>query len=356
MQSYEYSIETDFTSLPEGTTPYAKGLKSEIELSTIVTMLDPTGVGVAGDTVTVTFKDVLSPADETSLEGLVSAHTGTRPDHVAVVQLEGHQQNKAAKVAIVGREGSETVKVTMNLADQHTWYLASIRMEGETLVDDGDHQTYSFPSGHIPINMYGGRVHNEAKIRQQVDHKYLITVYVDGVAQTEGYSISFDTNNVIFSESQGDATITADYSRAYKSCWTLYPTEGKVLDIEEAVVFWTDDLVMTGDIIMDVGFHTGAAWVSIEEVMRYSTLYQIIDEAIAVYRVYAGGGPERGFTNNGQKAKLKYTTIRRLKWSDEYGGFKIGLRITLMDHQPFQGERAVATFWATSTPESELET
>jgi hypothetical protein len=346
---YAYSISEDFPNakvLPDK-------LASEIRASAIETALDY--IGTSGDVCDVWFRAELSTSDNDRLDSIVAAHDAVPVSLPQLVTVDGHQKNKAAPVALVGREGSETVKVTLNFCDQHTWYPASLRVTGGVLVDDGDHRHYSFPSGHIPIDLYGGRVYNEVKIRQQVDHQYQIIVYVDGVPQTDGYSLDFELNNIVFDESQGDSIVTADYSRAYKSCWTLFPSENRVLDIEESVIFWTDDIIMTGDIFMDVGFHTGSEWVSIEEVMRYSTLYQIIDEAAEVYRVYAGGGEERGFTNHGQKAKIRYTTVRRLKWSDEYMGFKIGLRITLLDHLPFVGERATATFWAVSTLETELE-
>jgi len=71
--TYTYSISTDF---PNGRVEPGV-LASEIMASSIVTALD--SVGTVGDDCNITFKDPLSTADESTLNGLVAAHQGDAP-------------------------------------------------------------------------------------------------------------------------------------------------------------------------------------------------------------------------------------------------------------------------------------
>jgi hypothetical protein len=70
-QDYQYSISTDFPN--QKVDAYTLG--EEIEASAIVTAL--LYVTTSGDACTVWMADVLSSGDETILDGLVAAHTGT---------------------------------------------------------------------------------------------------------------------------------------------------------------------------------------------------------------------------------------------------------------------------------------
>lgn len=79
MTDYNYSIATDFTSLDVAGVVHLELLRKEVADSAIASGLPLLDVKCAGDTVTFVFTGTLTSGDETILDGIVAAHTGTWP-------------------------------------------------------------------------------------------------------------------------------------------------------------------------------------------------------------------------------------------------------------------------------------
>lgn len=79
MTDYNYSIATDFTSLDVAGVVHLELLRKEVADSAIASGLPLLDVKCADDTVTFVFTGTLTSGDETILDGIVAAHTGTWP-------------------------------------------------------------------------------------------------------------------------------------------------------------------------------------------------------------------------------------------------------------------------------------
>ena len=79
MTDYSYSIATDFVNLDVAGVVHLGLLQVEVGDSAIASGLPLLDVKCAGDTVTFVFTGTLTSGDETILDGIVAAHTGTWP-------------------------------------------------------------------------------------------------------------------------------------------------------------------------------------------------------------------------------------------------------------------------------------
>lgn len=79
MTDYTYSIATDFVSLDVAGVVHLELLRKEVAESAIASGLPLLDVKCADDTVTFVFTGTLTSGDETILDGIVAAHTGTWP-------------------------------------------------------------------------------------------------------------------------------------------------------------------------------------------------------------------------------------------------------------------------------------
>lgn len=79
MADYSYSIATDFVSLDVAGVVHLELLRQEVADSAIASGLPLLDVKCADDTVTFVFTGTLTSGDETILDGIVAAHTGTWP-------------------------------------------------------------------------------------------------------------------------------------------------------------------------------------------------------------------------------------------------------------------------------------
>ena len=79
MTDYAYSIATDFTSLDVAGVVSLPLLRKELAASAIASGLPLLDIKVADDALTFVFTGTLTAGDETILDGIVAAHTGTWP-------------------------------------------------------------------------------------------------------------------------------------------------------------------------------------------------------------------------------------------------------------------------------------
>jgi hypothetical protein len=295
-----------------------------------------------------------------------------RSDGTPIVSFQGEQSDKAIKVAQVGREGTEGTKATFNLCDKTTWFVNSARVS-ETLSGSAGDTVYS-GSYSSWINMTHGHIWDEDTWKTAVSHAYDVVVVVNDVTQsmrtpyaTSGgdYSVDHASGSITFFASQSNP-VTCSYSYATDSCFILKPETGMTLDIEEAEVQFSEDVVMNDAVLMDVygyvqvfapqlwdgngGPYPLNTLIPIEST-PYKRFAQFIDEALGSYPVIpAIGGSERGNSKATYGFPFKYGAIRRL-WH-QYG---MELRICLENDKVFGGERATATFYIVSRAESELQ-
>lgn len=285
--------------------------------------------------------------------------------------IKKYQSDSAMPVTIVGREGSETNWSTHNFCDATTWYGDSVRTE-EVLFNSGDNLTFS-GSHQKWINMYGGKVFDEGALVTDVDHDYLANIIVGGVTmsaqnqftQTGGdYSINFRSGSITFF-SPITSSVTCSYSYANGSSWYLTPEPTKALDIEQAEIQFSDNVLMNDRVnfivegpidifapqllISNGGPYSPGTLIPVETTY-YDTIYQMIDEALGSYPVIpAIGGPTRGISSSIFGFPFTYNAVRRLR--SVYG---LRLKVKLDNDLEFGGDRATATFYCVARNESDL--
>lgn len=285
---------------------------------------------------------------------------------------EAAQSDRAKLVAIVGREGSETVWATHNYCDATTWYGSSERVT-ETLSPNESNTVFS-GSNPFWIDMTHGKVLDETGLSLDVEHGYSIVVTVDGVEQpvhdpfnneTGTYTINYRSGSIEFT-SPVTGSVVASYSHATDNVWVLAPLSGRALDVEQAKINFTEDLTVSSPISYVVyGYvdvfapeYSSAYGGPIPsgtkiEIARstYSSLTQIVDEAVKINPMLpAIGSPGSGLPSATYSAVFRYSTLRRL-WH-KYG---MELRIMTRESTEIQGTRATGTFYCVSRPEAELE-
>lgn len=276
--------------------------------------------------------------------------------------------DNATLVAMVGREGTEKISATHNLCDPTTWYTGSVRVTENLSGSSGD----TVFSGSYPnwIDLRHGRVLGEHLFSEAYD----VIVTVDGVTQSmrAPYASSGGDYQVLYSSgaveffSPVTGTVEAIYSYSKHSHWTLEPDPGEAIDIEQAEIQFSKDAIINDTINMEVWGYVQVfapqLWVGMGgpyptntriqlEVSPYMRFEQFIDEALGSYPVIPPvGGPTRGITSEVYGFPFNYNAVRRL-WS-KYG---MQLRVCLANDKAVNGERATATFYMTSRPESNLE-
>jgi hypothetical protein len=340
---YAYVISTDF---PNAKADPAR-LESEIQASTITVALK--SIVTEGDVCDVWFKAELSAEEQTTLDGLVAAHSGEP------IEPEGDPTTPSGIPLVVPapREGPSVNFVTHNWADPCTWFGQSVRETGLELVGHGNGKLFSSHRRHW-IDLNHGRYYREDLIKAA----YLPKVYVDGVEKTErapfadsggDYIIDYVTGTVEFFETPS-GTVTADFSYANGSRYTIAPTAGKKLIVENSEVQFSEDLVMNDTIHFQ-------AWaynpmdppnkVPVTEATTYKTIRDFVDEARGVYPVIPRvGGSERGLTTAHIVFPFNYKTVKELAAS--YG---LEIRVWLDGDIPYEGKFATATFYCTSKDE-----
>lgn len=280
------------------------------------------------------------------------------------------QQDKASLVAIVGREGSETIQATHDFSKKETWYLNSTRVDNEILSDSGNGLTYN-SANPFWVDMAHGKVYDEDMICEDVNHGYSIEVWVTGsvliprepfVNSGGEFEINYRDGTITFFTAP-TGPVTASYSHAEDSTWILKPYPSKSIDVEQAEVQFAKDIVINDTIVMEAW-----GWVQVFapeyweenggplptntlirlEQTKYKTFYQIIDEALGSYPLVPGMSGSRGSAEI-YGFPFRYGAVRRI-----HGNYGMEVRIYLENDIEFGGSRATATFYCISRNESDL--
>lgn len=259
----------------------------------------------------------------------------------------------SAQVVPEPRIGSSLVVVTHNWCDKTTWYQQSNRIEGETLSDSGDHLTFNSVNQHW-IDLTHGKIYRE----DLVSAPYLPVVKVDGVVKTErapwamsggDFEIDYAAGTVTFFSAQ-TGTVTVNYSAAGSSLFTIAPTVGKTLVVENSEVQFSQDVEMLDSIHFQPWAYNPADMpnkVPVAAATTYKTIRDFIDEAVGVYPVVpAIGGTQRGLSQPHVVFPFSYKTVKEL-----FSSYGLEIRVFLEDDIEYGGEFATATFYCTSRDE-----
>jgi hypothetical protein len=344
-QKYTYSIQDDFPNHLVAT----DRLLQEIAASAIVTALDR--IDTAGDDCDVWFKAALSQGDETILDGLVAAHSGTPLPAVAqpvsldqTVQIHGTVEQTPL-------EGRRYDVYTTDFTKKETWYQDSARVTGETLTDSGNHTTYTSLVSRFWIDVMHGKIFRERDYRET----YAPVVKVDNVAKTEhpagttsgDYSVNYTTGAVTFKTALvGTEVVTADYSYARTSLFKAAAPTGYVWTSNVVKVMYSKDMGMKDTIIFQLWGNIGAGMQPLSSPEYYQTLDDLKKDASRSERE-ATADTSAGDTwrmPTQPRCTLFYDYSGRAATSLQ-GAYAMEIRCWLENDIPFVGEMGCASFF-----------
>jgi len=332
---------------------------------------------IGTDTLSISFRDMLTSPEEVALGQLVAVHTGlpleepVNSDGVPLVALAG-----IGSVQVVGRTGSEMIRATHDFCHPCTWFGESVRTSEVLTNPSADTLTWKSAKA-CWIDLMHGKIHDEERISSTISHGYLPVVKVNGVAQLRrpyrasdwslggDYYIDHEAGEVVFQAAPAAAP-EAEYSYAVGSGWVLQPDPGKVIEIENAELQWID-VDYNAAIVQDVEYSPdgGTTWIVVDRSI-YKSFAQIVDEARGSFPEQAAvvGTPTwRGTAGTIQHTPLIYSAVKALRSSQ---GIRMRMWLGYVSHAAdnsvivtevdpadggFGGERATATFYAVSKDE-----
>jgi len=277
---YTYAL-TDFPNDKVAT----DRLTTEIQASDIVTALDY--INADSTNCDIWFKDPLSTDDETTLDGIVAAHSGNPLDSMQFDQ-DGNllmsdprlQTNDLGNLSVASDKpiGFVVDEVTPNLADKTTWWndatpLVDVTMENS---DGGTYEEYKLPSAvggdQTILDFIHGHLTNEDLINMTLtaawqqalgsDASAHPVIKVDGTLKVEDepfggaqhdYSVDYETGRVTFhSALSGSDVVTI--SCGLPGTWTLIiqPGANQTIQILQGEVQWSNNVILKDSIIQDV--------------------------------------------------------------------------------------------------------
>src|SRR3972149_6690206 len=147
-------------------------------------------------------------------------------------------------------DSTKVYSVSHNLGDKCTWHLKSLQIAGESLIDSGDHLTFTSQHSHW-IDTY--RVTNDSNLGKRPQ------IYIDGIPQmsynsqgkqtNSNIAVDYENGYVLF-DTPTSANITADYWYATTSEWEISPSPGKILIIDKVEGQFSNDMQVFNDIIL----------------------------------------------------------------------------------------------------------
>jgi hypothetical protein len=246
------------------------------------------------------------------------------------------------------KTGDSKVIVTHNWCDKTTWYQDSQRITDEELMTE-DNITYSSVNTHW-IDLVHGKVYRENLIASN----YLPVLRVnDEVVErrpswtTAGgdYEVDYEKGTVQFFEAQS-GVVTADYSCASGSCFTLAPSSGKArLWVEYSEIQFGEDLVVNSTLHFQPWAYNPYDYpnkIACCDPTSYATIDNYIEEANGCYPPIPTFSGERGISVTRHTFPFKYSIVKELHSSQ---GLEI--RIWVEDDIVFGGTYATATFYCT---------
>lgn len=294
------------------------------------------------------------------------------------VILESHKQgDQAIRVAQVGREGTEFIRVSHDFTKTFTWFEDSIRVSGEIL-------SQSLPSvfhtQHTNIiNLTHGYVYDEERDiqRETTGHGYHVEIfsgsyklkqnpiYEDEWIDGGEYRVDYVSGTIETSSSFNSGELTINYSYSQGSTWYLRPEPGQYISVESAEVQFGTDIEMNDTVSMETWGYVIAFAPHLAQsnggplpdqmkillgFKKYKRFSQFIDDSKGAFpEIPPSGGEKRGTKSPIYEFPFNYQVKRILVHSK---GLEI--RVRMEKDRPMGGSYATATFYTVVGPESEL--
>lgn len=239
--SYTYSLSSDF---PNSSASIARLTKEVNESLSITVKLS--GISNLADDIILTFMSALTGSEESALDAIIAAHSGAPLPETVITRTSPEKPDL-----------NEEWFHSYNWCDPTTWYQRSIRVNGEVLSPIDDDRT-RFKMRHDNII---DLVHGKYPQEDLFSAPYIAKVYVDGVLKYEDTPLSYDNEkrdycidyNAGFisfnSPIPANAVVTADYSWAKDSTYSIVPRPGKKLLMQDAEAEFTSDFDMRDTVI-----------------------------------------------------------------------------------------------------------
>lgn len=241
-------------------------------------------------------------------------------------------------VAVYKQEGTSGTIISYDWTKKQTWYEKSVRVTGETLTLDSGLVYNSAHTFWIDLN------HGFLTDEDDIKAPYLPKVYDNGVQLVEDtdFTVDYVTGKVTLLASPVGA-ITADYSYATQSTFTLAPASGKILMIDHTELQFTTDLMFPGSYI-DFDIYVYNPYDLPNKVLYKKKRYKSIRDIVSGANLGQGFIPAvAGFSNDVVVLPFNYVTTQPL---DSRVGAEI--RVSINNHVPFSGEFATVTFYVHS--------
>lgn len=369
--TYTYNVLNDFPPGSENGAVNPQKLNDEIQTSSIVIALDniKTYYDSAVLKCDIVFKDELSTADKTTLDGdttnpcggLIAAHDNTPSPILSDVNINNVNMDAEGKavIAIDKPAGEEAVFVTHNFCDETTWYDESTRVTDEVATDDGgDHTIWSVANGNI-IDMTHGNIHDEDNIKKREIHEYAVGVKVNDVLKTTrppfatdwsqggDYYVNYILGQIIFKDNQEGNTVKVGYSYAVGARWRLVPESGKKIIIERAEVQFSKDLEYNDTLVYEVKAKVNEeppVYVDAVPPVYYKKVAQVIAEAYGTFpTILPCGGSARGIEQDYYNYPFIYT--RRKEITSISSQYPLEFWLELENDKVYGGEHCSISFY-----------
>lgn len=253
------------------------------------------------------------------------------------------------------RSDSRYTVVTHNFADKCTWYQESTRVTDEVLTTTDPSRKVWSAVHDFWIDLAHGRVSDE----NDFSASYLPVIKVDGSTKTEAtpfgdgtdgdFVIDYETGVVTFHNDVGaGAVVTASYSYAESSVFTIVPTSGKLIRLYEAECQMSSDVVMNDDLWYGIYVTiTPGPGEILAKQKRYKTIQDIINEANGAYPIVpAMGGVKRGTSHDTITFPWHYVSR-----TDLLSSKSMKIKIKLPSNNACGGHSAVVAFYCVSITE-----
>lgn len=365
---YTYSVSLDFSHGVDG-----PRLATEISASGITVALDR--IDTAGDACDIWFKAALTQGEETTLSGIVSAHSGEPLPDATQPRVSEFQR---LEVEVYKAGGKGAIICSHNFCDPCSWYTQATKLEDHVLTAvDATRTLYSSGRKHW-IDLFHGRVTREGNFNTP----YKVHVKVNGTEKAEGVDFIVDYNygevhfawlNPFIGDcSYGGQTppprlgmgalaendvVTVTFYRATGSRFVIKPSAGKIIRIEKTEVQHTHDVLVHSAVVFQPWMpnpYVPGTMMPIPneyggELAVYKAASDFVNEGnqgVGFIRAFGGGSP-LGMTQRGLRHDVSVYPFDYLKSKDLNGDLGVELRIWCLNDVPLDGEYGTVTCYCT---------
>lgn len=366
--AYQYSTSDFNNGVDAGT------LSDEIRTSAIIIALDR--IDIVSTDVFIVFKDALSDADltildgnETAVGGLIAAHQGTPVEisqSVNISNIPSFHPLKAADTDGIRR----AYAFSPSFCDKTSWWYRSVYVSDEAVgTGDGVEDTFDLDHPFI-IDLVHGKITEENLIPiQDGASQWDPIVKIDDVVQQrvepfyedepditggDSYHIDYKNGKIIFlSAPDNGAVITCSYFYSPNvpgsSDMEYKPPVGYQWLIDFAEVQFSKDAILNDEVQFSVWVeHPIYGDILAAPKSVYKTAGNLLDYSFGSYPIIpAFGGNKRGVAQDTIILRWEYISSITIK-SSQY----LKIRINLKNDIPFGGERATFTLYARETSEA----